>query len=155
MLFVEWRPIVLGGAIVLMGTMSILGFWIARGKRWSIRVPVWFVSILLTVPGASGVLFLLVFPNPVSYSAPVYSPDHKMAARVRIYDASGFGGADNTVELFAAHGFERQDVFFGEYGSIDIRDVRWQSNSELEVGYHGTRYTCTNAFSVRVRCVPR
>jgi hypothetical protein len=153
--FVEWRPTVLVGAIVLMGTSGVLGFWLARGKRWAIRLPIWFVSLFLAVLGASGVLFLLVFPNPISYSAPVYSPDRKMAARVRVYDASGFGGADNTVELFAANGFERQDVFFGEYGSVNVRDIRWQSNSELEVDYHGTSYTCTNAFNVRVRCVPQ
>jgi hypothetical protein len=138
-----------------MGTIGVLGFWLVRRKRWPIRLPVWFVSLLLIALAAAGALFLLILPDPISYSAAVYSPDHMMAARVRIYNASGFGGADNTVELFAAHGFERQDVFWGEYGSVDVRDIRWQSDSELEVAYHGTPYSCKNAFRVRVRCVPQ
>jgi hypothetical protein len=140
-------------AMVLMGTVGVLGIWLVRGKRSSIRLPVRFFSLSLTVLGVSGVLFLLVFPNPVSFSAPVYSPDRQRAARVREYNASGFGGADSAVELFAAHGFEHRDVFFGEYGSVDLRDIRWQSDTELEISYHGKTDTCTSAFNVRVRCV--
>jgi len=54
-----------------------------------------------------------------------------MAARIYEYNASGFGGADSSVELFAAHGFQSKAVFFGDYGSVAIANVRWRSDSEL------------------------
>jgi hypothetical protein len=58
------------------------------------------------------------------------------------------------VELFAAHEFKSRVVFLGEYGSVEIANVRWKDDSELEVLYHGTAYNCTGAFNVKIRCVP-
>jgi len=152
--FVEWWLVFRVSAVLLIIATGAFGSWVVRGKRWLIRLPVRFACLLLVLGGASGVLFLWGFPNPNSYSVPVYSPNRKMAARIYEYNASGFGGADSSVELFAAHGFQSKAVFFGDYGSVDIANVRWKSDSELQVSYHGTAFNCTGAFNVNVRCIP-
>jgi hypothetical protein len=153
--FIEWRSAVLACIIVLMLTVGGSGIWLVRTKRWPIRLPVRLLSLLLVLVGAFGALFFLGFPNPNSYSAAVYSPNRQMAARVYEYNASGFGGANSSVELFVAHGLKSRVVFFGEYGSVEIANVRWKSDSELEVSYHGTAYNCTPAFNVKIRCTPQ
>jgi hypothetical protein len=149
---IEWWLVRLSCMIVLMLTTGACGIWLVRTKRWPIRLPVRLLSSLLVLAGVVGAVFFLGFPNPNSYSVPVYSPNGKMAARVCEYNASGFGAADSSVELFTAHGFKSRLVFFGEYRSVEIENVRWTSDSELEVAYHGTVYNCTGAFDVKVRC---
>jgi hypothetical protein len=150
--FIEWQSVVRVFVIVLMLTAGACGIWLVRMKRWPIRLPIRLLSSLLVLVGILGALFFWGFPNPNSYSVPVYSPNGKIAARVYEYNASGFGGADSSVELFAARGLKSRVVFFGEYGSVEIANVRWKSDSELEVSYHGRAYTCTGAFNVKVRC---
>ena len=154
MVFIEWKFVALICMIASTLTTGACGICLVRKKRWPIRLSVRLLSSLLVLAAVLGALFLWTFPNPTSYSVPVYSPNGKMAARVYEYDASGFGGADNSVELFAAHGFKSRVVFFGEYGSVEITNVRWKSDSELDVSYHGTVYNCAGAFKVKVRCTP-
>jgi hypothetical protein len=78
-----------------------------------------------------------------------------MAVRIVEYDASGLGGADNTVELFTGHGFNSDVVFRGEFRSVDLQSIRWKSNSELEVTYEGTAHQCISTGSVVVHCIAR
>lgn len=139
---------------VLMIASAGFGMWTVRSKRWQIRVPVRLICLLLALSGASVAVFVWGFPNPNSYSQPAYSPNRNMAVRVYEYNASGFGGADSSVELFAAHGLKSKVVFRGEYGSVDIANVRWKSDSQLEVLYHGTVLNCAGAFDVGVSCIP-
>ena len=87
-----------------------------------------------------------------TYSEPVYSPNRKMAARIVEYDASGLGGADDTVRVFAAHGFSSDVVYFGEFESVRAQNIRWKSDSELEISYEGTLYHCTSTRRVKVLC---
>ena len=124
MVFIEWWFAVRLFAIVLMLTAGACGIWLVRKKRWPIRLPVRLLSSLIVLVGVLGVLFLWGFPNPNSHSVPVYSPNGKIAARVYEYNASGFGGADSSVELFAAHGFKSRVVFLGEYGSVEIANAQ-------------------------------
>jgi hypothetical protein len=90
--FIEWWSVVRVFTIVLMITAGACGIWLVRKKRWPIRLPVRLLSSLLVLVGVLGALFFWVFPNPNSYSVPVYSPNRKFAARVYEYNASGFGG---------------------------------------------------------------
>ena len=92
-------------------------------------------------------MFFSAFPNPNTYSIPVYSPNRKMAARIHDYNLSGFGGADSSVELFAAHGFKSKVVFFGEFKSVD--NTRWLDDHRLLIRYH--RYPGDR----EQRCMPR
>jgi len=153
LVFIGWWLLMRVCAIVLSVAAGAYGIWVVHGKRWLLRLPVRLLSLLLVLLGASDAIFVWAFPNPNSYSAPIYSPNRKMAVRVHEYDASGFGGADTSAELFWAHGLKSKSVFFGEYRSVDAAHVRWKSDSELEVSYRGTAFSCTSAFNVSVRCI--
>jgi hypothetical protein len=98
------------------------------------------VTLVSTLPGNT-------------YSEPVYSPNGKMAARVIEYNASGLGGADDTVKLFTAHGLSSDVVFFGKLKSVKAQNIRWKSDSELEISYEGTPYQCTSTRRVKVLCL--
>jgi len=45
-----------------------------------------------------------------------------MAARIVEYNASGLGGAEDTVKLFTAHGLSSDVVFFGEFNLVKARN---------------------------------
>ena len=60
--------------------------------------------------------------------------------------------ADDTVKLFTAHGFSSDEVFFGEFKSVKSQNIRWKSDSELEISYEGTPYQCTSTRRVKVLC---
>lgn len=151
--FIEWWSVLVVCADVLLVAAGAYGIWVVRGKRWPLRLPIRTLSLLLLFLGGSGVVILWAFPNPNSYSVPIYSPNRKMAVRVREYNASGFGDADTSVELFAAHGLKSKVVFLGEYRSVDATGVGWKSDFELEVVYRGAVLSCTSAFTVSVRCI--
>ena len=154
MVFIEWWLVLQVCTIVLFVTSGAYGIWVVRGKRWLLRLPVRVVSLLLLLLGVGDAVFVWAFPNPNNYSVPLCSPSRKMAIRVHEYDASGFGGADTSVELFVAHGLGSRVVFYGEYRSVDVANVRWKNDSELEVSYRGTALSCTSALNVTVRCIP-
>jgi hypothetical protein len=155
---VGWWHVELLAICLLMTTGGIVMFRFVRDKGRTIRIPVRFFSIIFAVSGALCLLLFLFFsgfPNPNTYSSPVYSPNRKMAARIRDYNLSGFGGADSSVELFSAHGFRSKMVFFGEFKSID--DAQWLDDHRLKVRYHtypGDRQpACVSlAFGVGIVC---
>ena len=152
MVFIEWWHVTrLCGVLLILAILGV-SFWSVRKKRWFVRIPVQLVS------GSALCAFILLFSVVSSlpgntYSPPVYSPNKKMAVRIIEYNASGLGGADDTVELFTAHGFKSNVVFWGEFGSVEAQNIRWKSDSELEVGYKGTTHQCTSTRRVVVRCI--
>jgi len=153
MLFVEWwlvGRICLG---LLSITLPVFGIWVVRKKRWPVRIPVRILSALVALCGVFFWLILLVFPSPRFYSAAVYSPNQKSAARIDDYNASGLGGADTSVELFTFHGLKRDVVYFGEWKSVGTNGLRWKSDSELEILYDGPNCACKSTQRVLVRCV--
>jgi hypothetical protein len=155
MLLVEWWLIRRISGALLMIAVAPLCFWIVREQRCAIRLPVQLVSSLIALCGALFLLFISVFPNPNSYSGPIYSPNRTMAARVFDYNASGFGGADTSVEIFTSRGFRSEVVFYGEFKSVAAENVRWRSDSELEITFERESRVCRSAFGVNVRCVIR
>ena len=153
MLFVEWwlvGRICLGLFIII--ALPVFTFWVVRNKRWLVRIPVRTLSALIAL---CGVFFwlMLALTWPWFYSVAVYSPNRKTAARIADYNASGFGGADTSVELFTFHGLKRNIVYFGEYKSVGANDLRWKSDSELEIYYDGPSRDCKTTQRVLVRCV--
>jgi hypothetical protein len=155
---VGWWNLELLAICLLMTTGGIVMFRFVRDKGRRIRIPVRFFAVIFAVSGMLSLLLFLFFsdfPNPNTYSSPIYSPIRKMAARIRDYNLSGFGGADSSVELFAAHGFRSKMVYFGEFKSID--DVRWLDDQRLKVRYHtypeDRQPTCVSlVFGVDIVC---
>lgn len=113
---------------------------------------------LLSVPvGALGALFALLTwgaSGCQSYSTPLYSPNGKMAARIRTADEGALGGG-TSVELFSAHGLDTNQLFQGGWRSVQPGDVRWTSDSELTISYEGEAYSCASAQTVKVRCTAK
>jgi hypothetical protein len=151
-IFVEWwvvERLCIVALVVLIASASI---WSVRKKRWFVRFPIQFLSGL-SLLALFSLLALLLSLASNTYSEPIYSPNRKMAVRITEYNASGLGGADDTVKLFTAHGFRSDVVFFGAFNSVKIRNLRWKSDSELEISYEGTQCRCTSTRSVKVLCV--
>ena len=149
MIFIEWWVVERLCLLLFIVATASLGIWSVRKKRWFVRFP---IQLLLGV----SLFALLAMVTLVStlpgntYSEPIYSPSRKMAARIVEYDASGLGGADDTVKLFTAHGFSSDVVFFGEFKSVKAQNIRWKSDSALEISYEGTPYQCTSTRRVKV-----
>jgi hypothetical protein len=156
-LFIEWWHVELPCVLLLIVGIGIVGFWLVRKKKSFVRIPVRFLSVCLALSGvlaSSLIAFVSLLPGN-EYSVPVYSPNGKMAARIVDYNASGLGGADSWVELFSYHGLKSDVVFSGEWKSVEAPNLRWVSDSELEISYEGKVQRCTSANNVRVRCVGR
>lgn len=151
MIFVEWWGIERFSVLLLIVATASLCIWSVRKKRWFVRFPIQLLLALLLF----AVLFLVTTVSSLpgnTYSEAVYSPNRKMAARIVEYNASGLGGADDTVKLFTAHGFSSDVVFLGEFKSVKAQNIRWKSDSEVEISYQGTLYQCTSTRSVKVLC---
>lgn len=143
---------------LLMTIGGIVMFRFVRDKARPVRLLVRSLALVFVVSGVvclGSFLYFLMWPNPNTYSSPMYSPNRKMAARIWDYDLSGFGGADSSVELFATHGLRVKVVFHGDFRSID--DVRWFDDRRLLVRYHkypeGRQPDCVSpTFGVDVVC---
>ena len=151
MIFIEWWGIERLCLLVLIVVTASLIIWSVRKKGWFVRFPIQLVLGLFLF----ALLFLVVLVSSLpgnTYSEPVYSPDRKMAARIVEYNASGLGGAEDTVKVFTAHGLSSDVVFFGEFRSVKAQNIRWKSDSELEISYEGTPHQCTSTRRVKVLC---
>ncbi len=154
MVFVEWWHVTRLCLLLLFGAILGFGFWSVRKKRWFVRLPIQLLSGLVLCALLLLLSIVLMLPGN-TYSAPVYSPNKKMAARVVEYNASGLGGADDSMELFTAYGFNSDVVFRGEFKSVEAQNIRWKSDSELEVSYKATTYRCKSTSHVVVRCIAK
>lgn len=155
MLFVEWwfiRRICLGLLII---ALLVFSFWAVRNLRWPVRIPVRILSALIALCGVLPWLIVFALPWPHSYSAAVYSPNRKTAARIDDYNASGFGGADTSVELFTFHGLKQDIVYLGDFKTVEVNELRWRNDSELEIYCDGPSSNCKSTQRVLVRCVPK
>src|SRR6266481_5257222 len=113
------------------------------------------LSALIALCGVFPWSIVIALPWSHSYSAAVYSPNRKTAARIDDYNASGFGGADTSVELFTFHGLKQDIVYLGDFKTVGANDLRWKNDSELEIYYDGPTCGCKGTQRVLVRCVPK
>jgi hypothetical protein len=155
MIFVEWWVIERFCLLLLAVAIGSAAIWTVRKKRWFIRLPIQLLSGLSLIALFAMLTLVLSLPAANTYSEPIYSPNKKMAVRITEYNASGLGGADDTVKLFTSHGFSSDVVFFGDFNSIKPQNIRWKSDSELEISYEGALYQCNSSHRVKVVCSNR
>ena len=154
MLFIEWWLVKRFSVGLLMVAVAFIIWWFARRKGWPIRLPAQLISGLVVLYGFL-VMWWVVASSHI-YSVPIYSPNQKMAVRIDAYNPGELGGPTyDSVELFWAHGFNSAVVFSGEWKSVDKANLRWKSDSELEIYFRGTANACRSTPRVRVRCISR
>jgi hypothetical protein len=152
MVFIEWwlvRRVCCGLALIAFGAFA---FWLVRRKGPWPRLLTRSFSLGIALIGSLVVTVGILPIGCLSYSPSIYSPNGRMAARIRISDEGATGGED-TVEIRSLHGFKQDDVFLGGWASVDRDDIRWLSDSELTISYSGELVSCSNTASVKVRCV--
>jgi hypothetical protein len=153
--FIEWwlvRRIVYGLAMIALGVFACQ---LVRRKEPLLRLTTRTLSIGVVLVGTLVVVFWVGSIGYRTYSAPIYSPNGKSAARIRTAGTGGIGSA-NIVELRSLHGFREDDVFDAGWGAIEPKDVRWLSDSELMITYHGYPDGpdwCSGTPAVKVRCI--
>jgi hypothetical protein len=136
MVFIEWwlvRRVCCGLMLIALGAFA---FWLVRRKGPWPRLTIRTISIGIALVGVLVVLFWLSSIGYRTYSVPIYSPNGKIAARIRTGGTGGIGSA-NIVELWSLHGFKEDVVFNVGWGGIEPQDIRWINDSELMIIYHG------------------
>jgi len=154
MLFVEWWAVERFAGLTILSIGPCVAIWLLRKKRKTFKV----TAALLGAPIVllAGLLIADQFLplGSTDHSAPLYSPDHEKAVRVRTNDDGALGG-DTQVELFSHHGFSSTDVYEGGWKSLEMKNVRWIDNQQLEITYDGIIYRCSSTRAVAVHCIQR
>ena len=154
MLFIEWW-IVRRFIILIMAIALCSGFiWAVRKKRKWIRIPVTLLGSPIVILAALALGLQVLALGCLTYSAPVYSPNHEEAARVRTDDEGATGG-NSHVDVFRHHGLVSQEVFWGQWKSVGPEDIHWISDSELEIRQDGPAYSCEGMPSIKVTCITK
>lgn len=159
MLFVDWSALRFFAALVFIIGLAI---WVTRLAVRKRPVVQW-LTMLVSIPlgGFATLLLSLMLLSQLSgcvtYGAPVFSPDHRYAARIRTHDEGATGGGSGVV-LYGDHGFSTAYVFDGGWLSVRNEDLRWTSSRDLEVHYsHWITYdeerTCRSLGGVHVHCI--
>jgi len=152
MVFVEWYPIAVYCLLFAMVSIAALIFWSVRKRKWTFRLPLRLISAILVITAAFILTIGGAFPNPNSYSVPVYAPDRRAAARVWNYDPGPLGKAESYVEVFTAHGFRSHVVFSGEWQSIKAENIRWIGDTQLELSSAEPAWSCVGTTNISVQC---
>jgi hypothetical protein len=142
-----------------MVLLAIFGLRFAGKLRaLALRVVVRIASVALGLVGSLLALLLFAVSGCESHSAPIYSPSGTMAARIENADEGATGG-QTLVELYWAHGFERETVYDGGWKSVEPSDIKWTNDSELKIlysgGYAADSFQCKSTAGVKVSCLPR
>lgn len=151
MFFIEWWLVQRFLFAALAIALALFLFWKAEKRS---RPTKWVARLLCTPVVILGILFLILEWSALgclSYSAPVFSPDRRMAARIRTDDEGALGGS-SSVELFSMHGLEREDLFVGGWKSVRPDGIRWADKSGLTIVYEGELDLCAGTRAVRVVC---
>ncbi len=151
--FIEWRLVRRFCFGLLMVTVAVW-FGLVKAKPRPVRV----AARILSVPvGALGALWALLtwgVSGCQTYSHPIFAPSGRLAARIWT-DDEGAAGGHTSVELFSAHGFNTNRVYWGSWKSVLPEDVHWASPSELTISYKGKIYFRTDAQAIQVRCLAK
>ena len=151
MLFIEWWLVQRFTLLIALLVASCTGWWLVRNKRKSIRVAVVIMSSPIAVLAGLFLALQFLALGCLSYSSPVYSPDHSQAVRVRTDDEGATGG-NSHVDLFWNHGFSSKEVYWGGWKSVHVKDLKWESNSTLELWHDSPIYLCESSRRVQVKC---
>ena len=132
----------------------LVRWWVVRNRHKAIRVAVIILSSPVAVLAGLFLALQLLALGCLSYSSPVYSPDRSQAVRIRTDDEGATGG-NSHVELFWNHGFSSKEVYSGGWKSVDVKDLKWESNSMLDLRHDSPMYVCESSRSVKVNCLER
>ena len=155
MIFMEWWIVERVSVVVAVIAAAVGLFITARRRRAWIRYTLQGVALLIALGVAAVSLLVVSLPDANHYSDPLYSPNHKLAARIAEYDAGPLGGADTSVEVFSHAGFVSHRVYIGEFKTVGVGDLTWNGDSELRITYYGAAYRCSGTKSIRVICVQK
>ena len=162
MMFFDWWIV---GEIVLALLMIAAGVFGFRKARKLHQRFARFGLRLVSLPLAGvGTLFALLLISITIFSkmwgcekdsAPIYSPSGDLAARVENTDEGATGG-ETYVVLYWEHGLRLETVYYGPWASVEPKDIRWVSDSELAIHYayavSGDGYYCKSSRNVSVIC---
>lgn len=158
MLFINYPLILLFAVPAMLIALSIWGYSAMRDRRGS---SVWLLARIAAVGGMLLSSCLLLFIGwgmlwtVTSCSKPIFSPDHKRAARVTDEDAGALGG-DTAVKIFTNYGFYNGTILTGDWKIVEAKDIHWLNNSELLITYPVTtgdnQPHCKDFGDIRVIC---
>ena len=159
MLAIDWRSVGIFITELLVTALAIYGFNKSKKIRpLVLRVVGLLLCGFVSLLGSFAIMAFLAFSGCNTYSAFVYSPSGRIAARTNDYDAGATGGG-TSVTLHWAHGVRSQTVYSGGWKSVLPSDIKWTNNSELTI-YYDASYgaliePCTSTLQVKVSCIPR
>jgi hypothetical protein len=153
-LFIEWWVVRRFAILLALLVVSCAAIWFVRKRRRSLRIAIAIVGSPIAVLASLFLALQVLALGCLSYSNPVFSPDHSQAARVRTDDEGALGG-NSSVELFSKHGLSATEVYWGRWTSVDVKDVRWVSDTDLDIVHDGPMYYCQSSSSVKVHCRQR
>ena len=159
MLFIEWWIVRRLACGILLALASIWLFWAVRKRRSAIRLPLQLLNVPAAMLSALFLCLTLMATLPAqSYGNPIYSPDRTLAVRAENSDEGAMGGV-TVVTLYRWHGFNTSRVYDGSFLSVEDKDLRWISNSELRIDYRidykDIFERCRNAGGVSVHCIAK
>lgn len=158
MFFVDWWFVFAIAIGLVLVAASVCGLAYAKKlKSLTARIAIRLISIPVGAIASLALLLIVAGSGCVSHSIPIYSPSGKMAARVEDSDEGATGG-EASVELFWAHGFREQTVYFGEWKSVERPDIQWVSDKSLVIHYsaeYNPDSKCYPAVVTNVSCLPR
>jgi hypothetical protein len=128
--------------------------WLTRKGRF---IPSLFIRLIaVSVVGVGGfwVTAAVFWYLKADRSAPVFSPDHTRALRVTAA-ADLSPRSTVVVDLYSFHGLVSERIYDSGVNLAVIGDVRWLSDSEVEIGIVDGEGgdICKDARRVKVRCV--
>lgn len=162
MLAIDWEFVITLTVELLVTGLAIYG--ISRTRKIRIIAPRFVAVSPCGVMALSGSLLTVLVlaansrDDSDSHSALIYSPSRKFAARANEFYYGATGG-DTSVTLHWAHGFRSHTVYFGDWKSVEPKDIQWKSDSSLTIDYdaryEGIMRSCSSTSQVKVVCVPR
>lgn len=158
MFFLDWWFVIAIAIGLVLVAASVCGIAYAKKlKSRSARIAMRLVSLPVGAIASLAVLLFVAASGCVSHSIPIYSPSAKMAVRIEDSDGGATGG-ETSVELFWAHGFREQAVYFGEWETVRQSDIQWNGDTDLVIHYspaYNPDSQCYSAVVTNVSCSPR
>lgn len=154
MIFLDPSEIFAYGVLAIFMVLGVAGFWIASRFKGFVALALRVVSVVLIIGGIVVTAAARAGSSDTSYSAPIYSPDHKHA--IRIEDDRLPNNGRTIVYLYSSGSLIPIQVFFGTQGAVTSEDIHWVSASALQITYKsGEKLSCASSREVAVTVEPR
>jgi hypothetical protein len=155
MIFVDWKSLIITCTPLFIAIAAIVGLRYAdRISQRLLKVVAWVFCLPVFLLASLIFVLFLAGSGCRSYSTAIYSPSGKMAVRLETVDVGALGG-DTAITLHWAHGLRDSMIVWGTWRAVEPSDIRWVSDSQLQIRYNGSLYGCKSAGGVKVECLPR